>query len=320
MLLSENISHDELKKYIKQFYTYALTRLKKIDRDPKIVFKRDQTNANNFFGKTGYYDPDEEKIALYVTDRHPKDILRSFAHELIHHHQKCSGESEKVDLSVTSDPSYSLHNHGLREMEKQAFKMGNMLFRDWCDIKKMEKKGENIMAESKKMTSAEKEKEKEIKKAMPDKEMKARYGERAKGIEAATAKKIAKKVAEEGKMPMKKDTEDVDGDGSTTDKVPAFLDKGDVKKKKSGGKVPPQLQKHVKGKMKKEARHDAKDQMKHKTGEDEKKLQKEETEQLQEGFVHPYPQLTEKKQELFKERFDTYNQWKFEELLKKAIK
>ena len=50
------------------------------------------------------------------------------------------------------------------------------------------------------------------------------------------------------------------------------------------------------------------------------KLQKEETEQLQEGFVHPYPQLTEKKQELFKERFDTYNQWKFEELLKKAIK
>ena len=190
-------------------------------------------------------------------------------------------------------------------MEKQAFKMGNMLFRDWCDIKKMEKKGENIMAESKKMTPAEKEKEKEIKKAMPDKEMKARYGERAKGIEAATAKKIAKKVAEEGKMPMKKDTEDVDGDGSTTDKVPAFLDKGDVKKKKSSGKVPPQLQKYVKGEMKKE---------------DDSFTSDERKEKLEESVTHPHPQLLDKKERLFSERFSQYEQWKYEELLKRAIK
>lgn len=318
MLLLENISHDDLKKYIKEFYTYALTRLKKIDRDPKIVFKRDQKNANDFFGKTGYYDPDEEKIVLYISGRHPKDILRSFAHELIHHHQKCSGESDKVDLSATSDPSYSLHNAGLRDMEKQAFRWGNMIFRDWCDTKKQERK--KTMSESKKMTTAEKTKAKEIKKAIPDKEMEKRYGEKAKGVEAATAKKIAKKVAEEGKMPMKTDTEDVDGDGSKTDKVPAFLDKGDVKKKKGGGEIPKQLRGHVKGKMKKQASRDAKEEMKHKTGEDEKKLKKEEVEQLQETFVHPYPQLLENKQDLFKERFDTYNQWKFEELLKKAIK
>jgi len=45
----------------------------------------------------------------------------------------------------------------------------------------------------------------------------------------------------ENKMPMKKDTEDVDGDGQTDDQVPAFLDKGDVKKKKKTGKQPPQL-------------------------------------------------------------------------------
>ena len=47
----------------------------------------------------------------------------------------------------------------------------------------------------------------------------------------------------ENKMPMKKDTEDIDGDGRTDDEVPAFLQKGDVKKKKTGRPQPPQLAK-----------------------------------------------------------------------------
>ena len=45
----------------------------------------------------------------------------------------------------------------------------------------------------------------------------------------------------EEKMPMKTDTEDADEDDDTTDKVPAFLDKGETKKKKTKGKQPPQL-------------------------------------------------------------------------------
>ena len=54
-----------------------------------------------------------------------------------------------------------------------------------------------------------------------------------------------KKVLKEDKMPMKTDTEDADEDGDTTDKVPAFVDKGETKKKKKGGKIPPQLEPHV---------------------------------------------------------------------------
>ena len=45
----------------------------------------------------------------------------------------------------------------------------------------------------------------------------------------------------ENKMPMKTDTEDIDGDGRTDDKVPAFLEKGDVKPRKKTGNQPPQL-------------------------------------------------------------------------------
>ncbi len=50
-------------------------------------------------------------------------------------------------------------------------------------------------------------------------------------------------------MPMKTDTEDADEDGDKTDKVPAFLDKGETKKKKSKNPQPPQLAKAQKKKV-----------------------------------------------------------------------
>jgi hypothetical protein len=47
----------------------------------------DSSNAEDFFGKTAYYDPGKKMIVLYTYGRHPKDIVRSFAHEMIHHMQ-----------------------------------------------------------------------------------------------------------------------------------------------------------------------------------------------------------------------------------------
>ena len=45
----------------------------------------DSENAKEFLGKTAYYDPNEQHIVLYTEGRHPKDIVRSYAHEMIHH-------------------------------------------------------------------------------------------------------------------------------------------------------------------------------------------------------------------------------------------
>jgi hypothetical protein len=115
-------------------------------------------------------------------------------------------------------------------------------------------------------------------------------------------------------MPMKVDKEDADKDGDTSDKVPAFLDKGDVKKKKKGGKVPKQLEKFVKEKAKK----DAKEQMSHKTGADEERLQKES--KSAGDNVLPHAKLFEKKERLFNERFSKHEELIFQELLKRAIK
>lgn len=138
--LFENINHEDLKNYIKEFYNYAKEKLH-LAYAPKLLLKRDVNNANDFFGKTGYYDPQNETICLFITDRHAKDIVRSFAHELIHHRQKLLGYDKNLNLNKTAtDPSYALHDKGLRSMEKEAFKLGNMVFRDWTDTKKIEKK------------------------------------------------------------------------------------------------------------------------------------------------------------------------------------
>jgi hypothetical protein len=281
MLLTENISHDEFKKYLKEFYNYASKKLG-ITKKPKIVFKRDTKNSEDMFGKTGYYDPDNELIALFIIGRHPKDVLRSFAHELVHHYQKLKGFEQGLDLSKTaSDPAYAKHDKGLRRMEKQAFRMGNMLFRDWCDTKKMER--ETTMSESK--------------------------------LTDRVLEKVLAKLAEASKMPMKNEPEgeDLNGDGKKgSGKVPAFLDKGDAKKKKSGGKVPPQLQKYVKGKKGKK--------MKMKESDTYGDAEAVGATPMNESIEHPYPELFKQKDRLFKERFQNHEEIIFNELLRRAIK
>ena len=55
---------------------------------PRVEFENDdEENTEGLFGKTAFYNPEENVIVLYTLGRHPKDILRSFAHEMIHHIQ-----------------------------------------------------------------------------------------------------------------------------------------------------------------------------------------------------------------------------------------
>ena len=47
-------------------------------------------------GKTAYYDPAAHEVYLYIDGRHPKDVMRSLSHELVHHTQHGNGEFENV--------------------------------------------------------------------------------------------------------------------------------------------------------------------------------------------------------------------------------
>ena len=112
------------------FYPYAQKQLG-FNRPPKLFFVQDSANASNIFGKTAYYEPESETIKLYVTNRHPKDILRSFSHELVHHAQNCRGD---FDNDTVTEEGYAQNNPHLREMEREAYEKGNLIFRDFCDI------------------------------------------------------------------------------------------------------------------------------------------------------------------------------------------
>jgi len=147
-LLLEKISKEEIKKHIKDFYKYAKKHLD-IDKNPKVIFENDKENAEDFFGKTGYYDPKSMSIHLFVVDRHAKDIVRSFAHELIHHFQNLEERLPDEIMSKTHDIDYAAKNKDLRDMEREAYEKGNLLFRDWTDS--LKKKRGKQMNEGKKI-------------------------------------------------------------------------------------------------------------------------------------------------------------------------
>ena len=102
------------------------------NRPPKLFLRQDVENAANPLGKTGFYDPQGESITLYISGRHPKDILRSLAHELMHHTQKCNGDFDNTESQGMGEEGYAQNNTHMRNMEIQAYQ-ASIVFRDWED-------------------------------------------------------------------------------------------------------------------------------------------------------------------------------------------
>ena len=126
-----------LQQVIDEYYPYAKDYMK-FDKDADIYLVSDETNAGDFLGKTAYYDPAGFSVYLYIDNRHPKDVVRSLSHELVHHHQNCRGEFD--DASNLGEEGYAQNDAHLRNMEKEAYLIGNLAFRDWCDGLKKEDK------------------------------------------------------------------------------------------------------------------------------------------------------------------------------------
>ncbi len=120
-------SKPELKDYITSLTEYMLELGMNITPLPEVKLRKDEANASNFFGKTAYYDPNAREIVLYVTGRHDKDIVRSYAHEMIHHMQNLQGTLHNIQTQDTNADSKLL------ELEKEAYTLGNITFRNWED-------------------------------------------------------------------------------------------------------------------------------------------------------------------------------------------
>ena len=89
------------------------------------MINNDEENAQQFLGRTAHYEPQSGCIVLYTKGRHPKDILRSFAHEMIHHMQNIEGRLNNIDTTNINQ------DENLYQLELEAYSLGNMLFREW---------------------------------------------------------------------------------------------------------------------------------------------------------------------------------------------
>jgi hypothetical protein len=163
---NHNMAH--MGPYLNSFLPYAQKRMG-FNRPPTIFFDSDPENADNVLGKTGHYNPDTEEIVIYVDKRHPKDILRSLSHELVHHTQNCRGDLNP-EIAGETTPGYAQSNTHMREMESEAYKFGNGLyFRDWEDSLKNQVEETNykhITGDSHKMATYEQLKEEITKKVV----------------------------------------------------------------------------------------------------------------------------------------------------------
>lgn len=99
-------------------------------KPPSLFLVSDGDNASKPLGKTAYYDPQSMAVTIYTDNRHTKDILRSLAHELVHHTQN---ENGMLNDSGFHGEGYAQKNKDLRQSEKEAYLKGNMCFRDWED-------------------------------------------------------------------------------------------------------------------------------------------------------------------------------------------
>jgi hypothetical protein len=128
--------HDKktITELIKGFYPYAKEHMG-FDKPCRVFLHEDEANAANALGKSAFYDPGKMEVHLYTTGRHPKDILRSMCHELIHHTQNCRGEFDGV---MEAGAGYAQKNEHLRMMEKEAYQ-GCIVLRDWEDSLKENK-------------------------------------------------------------------------------------------------------------------------------------------------------------------------------------
>jgi len=134
-----NVYH--LQQWVDNFFPYSQKQLG-FDQPATIVFQSDEDNASRMLGKTAHYDPENLEVVLYVDNRHPKDIMRSLSHELVHHAQNCRGDFDggcnKEGWSAVcvkdTETGYAQRDPHLRKMEEEAYTKGNLIFRDFEDL------------------------------------------------------------------------------------------------------------------------------------------------------------------------------------------
>ena len=126
------------KPYFDSLNQFLIDKGLKIEPLPSLnIINNDLENAENFFGKTAYYNPNDCSITLYTLNRHPIDCLKSYSHEIYHHHQNMNGEFEGVDFNTTNVNE----DEKLKKIEEDTYLNSQILYRSWADEQRRMKGG-----------------------------------------------------------------------------------------------------------------------------------------------------------------------------------
>lgn len=119
---------EDLKPYIKSIAEFFEHNNVSVTPLPSIKFVERDGGIST---PTGRYDiSDNPTITLFIKNRHYKDILRSYAHELYHHHQYLSNPEKFCSIQCDCDVN---NNDELELCERDAYENGNILFRKWTE-------------------------------------------------------------------------------------------------------------------------------------------------------------------------------------------
>jgi len=127
-----NYQLGDLEGHIHGMYDHFASKYD-FQKSPTVVFDSEPDNQADVLGKTAYYDPQSMEIHIFCDGRHPKDMLRSIAHELIHHRQNLEG---RLASDGYNGPGYYLENDELKQVEHEAMLEGNATMREYEDTKK----------------------------------------------------------------------------------------------------------------------------------------------------------------------------------------
>jgi hypothetical protein len=138
-----NLDLSDLEPHVQGMYDHFDQKIG-FNKPPTMIFDSDPSNQHQVLGKTAYYDPSSFEIHIYSDGRHPKDMLRSIAHELIHHRQNLEG---RLDVGGYHGEGYYLENEELKKLEHEAMLEGNALMREYEDTLKRKENKEMSLKE-----------------------------------------------------------------------------------------------------------------------------------------------------------------------------
>lgn len=84
---TDETKEDMLNFWIEELVKYFKEIKFEVEPLPQIELNGTPNAEDDLFIKTGYYEPEANRLVLFIHNRHIKDILRTFCHEMVHRNQ-----------------------------------------------------------------------------------------------------------------------------------------------------------------------------------------------------------------------------------------